>query len=172
MSERYPNIEGGACADLAPGVAAKYFDINTQKQVFERQTAIAICGHCVVRAACLEASLVKPDAELHGVTAGLTPVEIRTLKQWRSYDLGTTDEIPSRPRPALVQVEQSHAASAAVEYRRTTTLTFDERVRGVFLDLRSGKYNETGGISQAIGAIAFIREQMDANAAAGKRAAA
>lgn len=160
MSERPPRLEGGACADLAPGIAAKYFDINTNSQTFEKKTAIAICGRCAIRAVCLEQALQTPEVDLHGVVAGHTPIEIRMLKRWRDYDLGITDEMPDRKRPVTVELPESEAGRTGAEYRHNSELSFEERVRGVFLDLRAGKYNQSGGISQAIGAIAFIRDQM------------
>lgn len=170
MSDRTPRLEGGACAGLAPGIAEKYFDINTQTQVWERQTAKAICGNCAIRALCLDAALVKPDAELHGVIAGQTAADIRLLKQWRDYDQGSREEIPRRPRPVVAELHHSDADKTGVDYHHTAQLTFEERVQGVFLDLRAGKYNKNGGISRAIGAIAFIRDQMASQESAVKRA--
>src|SRR6185437_10823096 len=125
-------------------------------------TAVAICGGCAVRAVCMEAALQKPENELHGIMAGLTPQEIRMAKRWESYDLGVIDEMPTKPRPLFETPTYSDASQAVAEYRRNADLTFEERVLGVFLDLRNGKYNEAGGIAQAIGAIAFIRDQMEA----------
>ncbi|RAN77983.1 hypothetical protein B5P43_18300 [Bacillus sp. SRB_336] len=172
MNERFPDIEGAACADLPPFVVAKYFNINTHTQVWEKKTAKAICGNCAVQALCLEAAVAQPQNQIQGITAGLTAGEIKAVRKWRDYDLGRTDTPPDRPRPAIARADLSDADRANIDYRRTAKLTFEERVRGVFIDLRNGKYNETGGVSQAIGAIAFIREQMDANATADKRAAA
>lgn len=172
MSERPSRLEGGACNDLAPGIAAKYFDINTSKQPFEARTAKAICGRCAIQAVCLEAAINKKPSDLYGVIAGHTANEIVTIRRWREYDLGITDQEPPMTRPVTVEFQPSEARQAGLEYRRNADLSFEERVRGVFLDLRAGKYNETGGISQAIGAIAFIREQMAANEAASNRATA
>ncbi|MET4003896.1 hypothetical protein ABIB48_002634 [Arthrobacter sp. UYCu511] len=165
MSE-VPNLEGAACAELAPGIAEKYFDINPQRQKFEAQTARAICGGCAIRAVCLEQALNKPRTQITGITAGLAPSQIRALKLWHQYDLGELAEEPPYRRPDVEYPSMSEADTTVVEYHRTATLTFEERVRGVFLDLREGKYNAIGGISTAIADIALIRTDMDADAVA------
>ncbi len=61
-------LEGGACQELAPEVADKYFQSNGATERFQYMTAKSICGGCAVRAACLEDAIVAPPG--HGIRGG------------------------------------------------------------------------------------------------------
>jgi hypothetical protein len=153
MRETYPDLKGAACVDLPPLVRAKYFDADAGKERFRAQTAKAICGKCAVRAVCLEAAL-KDEIPAYGVVGGLTASELRTLRAWEEYDHGVIDKEPARSRPLPPAIE-TPAMQNTAEYRRTRDLSFEERVYGVFLDVKQGKY-ET--LNAAIGKIALIHE--------------
>src|SRR4051812_42922223 len=62
------DLQGGACQSLAPEVADKYFQANGEGERFQFMTAKAICGGCVVRAACLEEAIIAPPGT--GIRAG------------------------------------------------------------------------------------------------------
>lgn len=155
-SERYPDLEGGACTELAPGIAAKYFEANASTERFLTNTAKAICGHCAIQTMCLEAALKRtyPD---RGVVGGLTASEIRAVKEWDAYDKGLRANPPKRSRPQLVSYEPSPASEHAAELRATAELSFEERVYAIFLDVKSGKYKT---LNQAIGDIAILHSQV------------
>ncbi|MBT8161444.1 MULTISPECIES: WhiB family transcriptional regulator [Arthrobacter] len=155
-SERYPDLEGGACTDLAPGIASKYFDADGHKQPFLTKTAKAICARCVIQPACLEAALNRTYPE-RGVVGGLSANEIRAVKEWDAYDKGLRDNPPKRSRPMVPHYEPSPASEFAAEFRSKADLSFEERVYGVFLDVKQGKYQT---LNQAIGDIALIHSQV------------
>jgi hypothetical protein len=156
ISERFPDLEGGACTELPPEVAAKYFDIDAGKQRFEAQTAKAVCGHCAIQALCLEAAVNRTAPE-RGIVGGMTATQIKTIRAWRSYDCGSRKTQPDHARPALPQAQPSRAEELVAEIRHREKLSFGERVYGIFLDVKQGKYKT---LNEAIGDIALIHSQI------------
>jgi hypothetical protein len=157
ISERYPDLTGGACTELAPGISEKYFDANASTQPFLTKTAKAICARCVIQPQCLEAALKRtyPD---RGVVGGMTASSIRAAKEWDAYDKGLRENPPKNSRPEMPNYYQpSPASELAAELRATADLSFEERVYGIFLDVKSGKYKT---LNQAIGDIALIHSQV------------
>ncbi|WP_437770657.1 WhiB family transcriptional regulator [Arthrobacter sp. KNU40] len=155
--ERLPDLTGGACTDLAPGVAEKYFGANAHLEPFLAKTAKAICARCVVQPQCLEAALKRtyPD---RGVVGGMTASSIRAAKEWDAYDKGTRPTPPKYSRPEMPNYYQpSPASEVAEEYREKRSLSFGEQVYGIFLDVKQGKYQT---LNQAIGEIALIHSQI------------
>ncbi len=156
MIENYPNLEGGACTELPVQVVDKYFDIDASKQRWEARTAKAICGRCAIQAVCLDAAINR-TAPLRGIVGGVSANQIKTLREWRSYDNGTRENKPDHARPALPQAQPSPAEDLVAEIRRQEELSFEERVYGIFLDVKSGKYKT---LNAAIGDIALIHSQV------------
>ncbi|MDQ0825373.1 hypothetical protein QFZ60_001546 [Arthrobacter sp. B2I5] len=155
--DKYPNLEGGACTDLAPGVADKYFDSNASKDPFLAKTAKAICARCVIQPQCLEAALQRtyPD---RGVVGGMTASAIRRAKEWDAWDKGLRTNPPQGSRPDVPNFyQQAPAVEDAEAYRERTALSFEEQVYGIFLDVKQGKYKT---LNQAIGDIALIHSQV------------
>ncbi|MDI3211793.1 WhiB family transcriptional regulator [Arthrobacter sp. AL12] len=159
-SERYPDLTGGACTELAPGIAEKYFEANAHTESFLAKTAKAICARCVIQPQCLEAALKRSYPE-RGVVGGMSASSIRAAKEWDAYDKGLRGNPPKQSRPEMPNYYQSSPASEfATELRRQEELTFEERVYGVFLDVKSGKYEK---LNQAIAEIALIHSQIVEN---------
>ncbi|MBO1267074.1 WhiB family transcriptional regulator [Arthrobacter cavernae] len=155
-AERFPSLEGGACTDLAPGVAEKYFNANAHREPFLAKTAKAICARCVIQPQCLEAAMKRtyPD---RGVIGGMTASSIRAAKEWDAYDKGLRSNPPKHSRPEMPNYyEPSPASEHAAELRAIADLSFEERVYGIFLDVKKGKYQT---LNQAIGEIALIHSQ-------------
>lgn len=154
--DKYPNLEGGACTELAPGIAAKYFEANAHLEPFLAKTAKAICARCVIQPQCLEAAMKRTYPE-RGVVGGLNAAEIRAAKEWDAHDKGLRPNPPKRKRPMLVDYQPSPASEDAAEYREKRSLSFGEQVYAIFLDVKQGKYQT---LNQAIGEIALIHSQI------------
>jgi hypothetical protein len=158
--DKYPSLEGGACTTLAPGIAEKYFSADAHRQPFLAKTALAICSHCPIQPQCLEAAMKRTYPQ-RGVVGGMTAYAIRMAKEWDAYDKGARDTRPRKPRPEIPNYYQpSPATEVAENYREQTALSFEERVYGIFLDVKQGKYQR---LNQAIADIALIHSQIIAD---------
>ncbi|KUM38982.1 WhiB family transcriptional regulator [Arthrobacter sp. EpRS71] len=155
--DKYPDLTGGACTELAPGIAEKYFEANAHTDPFLAKTAKAICARCVIQPQCLESALSRtyPD---RGVVGGMTASAIRIAKEWDAYDKGLRPNPPKLNRPEIPDFYQSSpAAEDAAEYREIQELSFEERVYSVFLDVKQGKYRT---LNLAIADIALLHSQI------------
>jgi len=75
MSERQPS---GACHDLLPEVADKYFQASRVGERFQYDTARAMCmGHCAFQLECLTQAIQKPQPA--GIRGGESPEAIIAL---------------------------------------------------------------------------------------------
>ncbi|MEW1951077.1 WhiB family transcriptional regulator [Pseudarthrobacter sp902506025] len=157
MNEKFPSLEGGACTTLAPGVAERYFEANGNTEPFRIKTAKAICARCVIQPQCLEAAMKRTYPQ-RGVVGGMTANSIRAAKEWDAWDKGLRKNEPKYSRPEMPNYYQpSPASELAAEVRAITDLSFEERVYGIFLDVKQGKYPT---LNQAIGEIALIHGQI------------
>jgi hypothetical protein len=91
-------LEGANCSGLPGFVIDKYFDCNASAEPLRRMVALAICANCQVVDACREQALNGPRVP-RGVIGGVTAVELNRAKQWRRYEQGLTEVVPSEPRP-------------------------------------------------------------------------
>jgi hypothetical protein len=92
-------LDDGACLELHPAVAHRFFDINFQRDVLRRKAAQNICAHCVVAPECLQQALHGPEPRARGVIAGMSTSEVRRARSWLSYEAGLRDNPPTRNRP-------------------------------------------------------------------------
>jgi hypothetical protein len=72
-----PDLRGGACQGLPPGVADKYFQANGHTDRFQYLTAKMICMGCPVQLACLMDAIEHPQRG--GVRGGESAPAIRAL---------------------------------------------------------------------------------------------
>ena len=154
MSERLTFQQGGACTELAPQVVDKYFEANSRTQPFEARTAKAICGTCPIQEECLDAAINGPISR-RGIVGGLSAHAIRRIRDWEAYEAGLRD-MPKEPKPELFRADWSPAKETAEIVRAEQALSFEERVHGVFVEIRQGKF-ET--LNQAIAKIALIHSE-------------
>ena len=118
-AERHPSLRGGACTDLLPEVADKYFQSNDTTERFQCLTARMICMGCPVQLACLMdaiehlararaplgrlAGLVVPVAVSGGVFSRLLPnvLERAERRHHHSSAHGNDDQESAYEHPAF-----------------------------------------------------------------------
>ena len=154
MPERLTFQQGGACTELAPQVVDKYFSANSRTQPFEARTAKAICSNCPIQEECLEAAIKGPRVR-RGIIGGMSASAINRIKAWEAYEAGLRD-MPKEPKPEIFRADWSPAKETAEIVRAEQALSFEERVHGVFVEIRQGKF-ET--LNQAIAKIALIHAE-------------
>lgn len=72
------DLSQGACTDLHPAVADKYFTANRNTDLFSFLTAKAICGHCVVQAECIVDAITHESPV--GVRGGESTISLERMR--------------------------------------------------------------------------------------------
>jgi hypothetical protein len=88
------SLDDGACIDLDYRIIDKYFSADGLKEPFEHRTAKAICGHCVVQAACLAEAISMPTPT--GVRGGESTQSLEDLRADLRAGFGTAEELALR----------------------------------------------------------------------------
>lgn len=150
--------EGGACGELAPGVAAKYF---TSDDAFKQRTAKAICGHCPIQQRCLELAIksgpVRDGTVIlrYGVLGGMTTAEIGRIQEWEAFDRWETDTPPTVPRVQRYVAPRPKRHELSTRPDKPVPASFEEQVYVIFKDAKEGKYPN---LNAAIADIARLHE--------------